>query len=286
MRFVLIDYVQRPGNETPPASAILPPANQMEGLSTRVEPVISTTRATTRVSEQRFFMFMSVLLFATALVGFGANTLAIVAGSRAVRTPTLLFNAHATLMFAWLLLLVVQTSLNAAGQRGLHKRLGQIAFVLVPVITVVMILVSTINLWVRPEWPPQRYNVLLLQFRAIMLFPFFVGWALLARRSSLGTHKRLMIIGTAVLLDAAITRIPWLPGGGARNRGYEVMSAYQVLLLTPLIVHDLRTTGRLHRATMIGVGLFAVSTVMLNALWGSEWWIQAAPRLLHIGVVN
>jgi len=69
------------------------------------------------------------------------------------------------------------------------QRLGQIGFVLVPVLVVVMILVSTNNLWARPEWPPQRYNVLLLQFRAIALFPFLVGWALLARRSSPGTHN-------------------------------------------------------------------------------------------------
>jgi len=92
-----------------------------------------------------------------------------------------------------------------------------------------------------------------------------------------------MIIATVALLDAAIARTRWLPGGGARNSGYELMSAYQLLLLAPLVVHDLRRTGRIHRASIVGIGLFVVSAVIVNVLWGSEWWIQGAPRLLRIG---
>ena len=101
---------------------------------------------------------MSVLLLVTALVGFGPNTLAIVAGTRAVRTPTLLFHTHAVLMFGWLVLLVAQTTLNATGRGGLHQRLGLMAFALVPALVMVMILVTTINLWVRPECPPALIN--------------------------------------------------------------------------------------------------------------------------------
>jgi len=255
----------------------------MQALSTPVEPVVSATRANPHLAERRFFAAMSVLLLTTALVGFGPNTMAIVAGTRAVRTPTLLFNAHAILMFGWMLLLVAQTSLNLAGRRRLHQRLGQIAFALVPLMVVVMILVSTINLWTRPEWPPQRYNVLLLQVRDIALFPWFVGWGLWARRSSLGTHKRLMTIATVVLLDAAVVRIRWLPGVGSRTTGYELMSAYQLLLLAPLVVYDFWRIGRIHRASLFGIGLFAVSALIVNTLWDSAWWLQAAPRLLRIG---
>jgi hypothetical protein len=58
---------------------------------------------------------MTVLFLAAALVGFGPNTLAILAGTRAVRTPTPLFDAHAVLMFGWLLVMVTQTRLTAAG---------------------------------------------------------------------------------------------------------------------------------------------------------------------------
>ena len=109
----------------------------------RVEPAPNPTRASSRLAEHRFFVFMSVLLLATALVGFGPNTFAILAGTRAVRTPTFLFHAHALLMFAWLLLLVTQTSMNGMGRHSVHQSLGRIAFVLVPAMVVVMILAST-----------------------------------------------------------------------------------------------------------------------------------------------
>jgi len=105
----------------------------------------------------------------------------------------------------------------------------------------------------------------------------------LARRSSPGTHKRLMIIATVVLLDAAFARIRWLPGMPPTNSGFELMSAYQLLLLAPLVVFDLRRTGQIHRASLFGVGLLAVSAIIVNTLWGADWWIQAAPRLLRIG---
>jgi hypothetical protein len=245
----------------------------------RVEPALNEARTRSRLAEHRFFVFMSVLLLATALVGFGPNTFAILAGTRAVRTPTFLFDAHAVLMFAWLLLLVAQTSLNGLGHHSLHQRLGRIAFVVVPAMVVVMILVSTINLWTRNEWPAQRYNVLLLQIRAIVIFPLLMLWAMSVRRSSPATHKRLMIIATVVLLDAAIARVSWLHAASSR---YELMSVYQLSVLAPLALYDIWSTGRVHRANIIGIGLFAFSAVVVNSLWGTAWWIQAAPRLLRI----
>jgi hypothetical protein len=223
----------------------------VQGLSMRVESALNQKRSNQRSVEHRFFVFMSVLLLATALVGFGPNTLAILEGTRSVRAPAILFHLHAVLMFGWLLLLVMQTSVNGTRFRGIHQRLGKIAFVYAPAMVIVMVLASTINLWTRPQWPPQRYNVLLLQFRAIALFPLFVAWAVSARRSSPATHKRLMIIATVVLLDTALTRIPWLPGGGARSTHFELLSVYQLLLLAPLVIYDLWSTGRVHAAESV-----------------------------------
>lgn len=105
-----------------------------------VDIIAGGVPATRRIAERRFFLFMAVLLLVTAVVGFAPNSTAILAGTR--ETPPLLVHLHAALMLAWLLLLVTQTKLNHSGRTDLHRRLGQTAFVLVPLMVLVMILVS------------------------------------------------------------------------------------------------------------------------------------------------
>jgi hypothetical protein len=244
-----------------------------------VEAHMAEGHAQERTSDRPFFLFMAVLLLATAVVGFAPNSLAILSGENP--SPPTLVHIHAALMLSWLLLLVAQASLSFTGRMGLHRQLGTIAFVLVPAIVVVMILASYGRLAAAADpgpIPAIRYNILLLQLRSILLFPLFVIWALSVRRSSPATHKRFMIVATVVVLDAALARTGWLPGPGARHASFESMSLFQLLLLTPLVVHDFISRRRPHRATVIGVGLFLGSAVLVNVLWGSEWWDAAAGR--------
>jgi hypothetical protein len=80
-------------------------------------------------------------------------------------------------------------------------------------------------------------------------------------------------------LDAALARARWLPGISLENR-YELMSAYQLLLLVPLVLYDVMKMGRVHRASTVGIGLFAVWAIVANVLWGSAWWHETASRLV------
>ena len=143
----------------------------------------------------------------------------------------------------------------------------------------VMILISFAGFIGDREFPPGRYNVLLLQIRAIVLFPLFAFWAFAARRHDLQFHKRLMMIATIVPLDAAIARTEWLPGMGAFFSHFELMSVYQLLLMMLIVAYDLWRSGRVHRATAVGVSLFAASAIVVNLLWGSEWWIATGTRI-------
>lgn len=245
-----------------------------------VEAQITAGQTDERTGDRPFFLFMAVLLLATAVVGFAPSSLAIL--SREDPSPPILVHIHAALMLSWLLLLVAQASLRLTGRMEFHRQLGTIAFVLVPAIVIVMILASYGRLAAAADpgpIPPIRYNILLLQLRSILLFPLFVIWALSARRSSPATHKRFMIVATVVVLDAALARTGWLPGPGSRHESFESMSIVQFLLLMPLVAHDLVSTRRVHRATIIGISVFAFFAVVLNLLWGSEWWHETAAIL-------
>ena len=244
-----------------------------------VEAQIAAGHTEDRTSEGPFFLFMAVLLLAVAVLGFGPNSLAILTGERA--SPPILVHIHAGLMLSWLLLLVAQASLKLTGRIDFHRQLGGIAFVLVPAIVVVMCLASYGRLAAAADpgpIPAGRYNILLIQLRSILLFPLFVMWALSARRSSPGTHKRFMIVATVVVLDAALARTNWLLGPLAGNPNFELMSIFQLLLLMPLVAHDLVSGRRLHRATVIGIAVFTFAAVVLNLLWASAWWDETVAR--------
>jgi hypothetical protein len=161
--------------------------------------------------------------------------------------------------------------------------LGQVAIALIPAILIVMVLISFVGFVGDGEFPPVRYNILLLQIGAIVLFPLFAFWAFAARRYDLAFHKRLMIIATIVPLDAAIARTEWLPGmAGAFSPDFELMSVYQLLLMMPIVLYDLWRNGRVHRATTVGVGLFAASAIVANLLWGSAWWMAAGKGIADL----
>ena len=251
-----------------------------------VDSTLVGSQTKSQISESTFFLLMAVLTLATAVVGFAPNTAAVVTGT--MDWPPLLIHIHGACMLSWLLLLVTQTGLSSSGNIRLHRRLGLLSLVVVPALVLVMIVVTYVFLTSAPLSPNEAasavmYNIFALQIRAIVLFPMLVGWALAARRSSPGTHKRLMLIATIGVLDAAIARMSWLPGTGAATySSFEVMSAYQFLLMTPLIAYDYISRGRVHRATVIGIGAFVTFALIENVLWGSEWWLENAARLARV----
>ena len=85
------------------------------------------------------FVIMAGLFVATALTGFIPSSLQLLqaadAGQRAPVHPVL--HVHAVLMGSWLLLLLVQATLMAAGRSALHKLLGMVSLAYVPAIIVV-----------------------------------------------------------------------------------------------------------------------------------------------------
>src|SRR5947208_6412465 len=135
-------------------------------------------------------------------------------------------NLHALMMGSFLLLLLAQTWLMATGRNEYHMRVGVAAFILAPALVIVgAVLAPTMyyQTWnaLQAAPPEQRgnlqdllsrkENILLLQMRIGILFPLFLAIGLSARGRDAGLHKRMMILGTAVALPAAIDRMQWLP---------------------------------------------------------------------------
>jgi hypothetical protein len=196
-------------------------------------------------------------------------------------------------MGSWLMLLLAQTTLMATGNSRHHQKLGIASFLLAPAIIVTgIVLVPTMyaQVWnavaaAPPETVEQmrgglaiRTDIILLQFRAGLLFALCVVLALRTRRVDSGFHKRMIILATLVPLPASIDRIMWLPA----TMPDSPLSAdlYTLLWLSPMFIWDLFRLGRVHRAYIVWFALWLPAVVAVQTLWGSDWWQSTAPGLM------
>lgn len=110
-------------------------------------------------------------------------------------------------------MLAVQATLALRGRIDLHRKWGLASLVVAPLVLTMLIAVTIVRQNDAAGTPagPIVNNILFLQIRSIVLFPTFFIWALRTRRTDLETHKRMMLLATLMLLDAAIARMSWLP---------------------------------------------------------------------------
>lgn len=225
--------------------------------------------------------FTVALFVATALAGFGPRSASILAGTMPM--PPLAVHVHAFLMTAWLVLLAAQTGLVAVGKQQTHRTLGVASFVLAPALLAGLVCVTIVRYYDLTEvgLGALASSILFLQIRSIILFPLFFFWAMRVRRADVETHKRMLILATFVLLDAAVARHVWLPGNDL-TVSYDPAQAYWLLLLVPALVYDTIRFGRPHRAYVIGLALILPCAIATHFAWNAPWWHAIAAALMGV----
>jgi hypothetical protein len=92
-------------------------------------------------------------------------------------TPSLspLYHLHGVLFTSWLLLLILQTSLVAAGRTPLHRRLGVAGGVLAAAMAIVAIPMSRVA-GARTPGDPMSLAFLAVPLATVIVFPASSGW--------------------------------------------------------------------------------------------------------------
>jgi hypothetical protein len=200
--------------------------------------------------ENRFFVGMSLLLLATVLVGFAKSYF--LAGLMRAPLPDKLIHVHAVFFSSWILLLIAQATLISVNRFDLHRRFGLFGFGLACGMIVVGVMAATDSLSrikmvgaidMRTFYAVPMFDVIVF---AVLIF-FAYRW-----RHDPATHKRLILIASITIVDAAtgrdpltkITQLPYL------NNVFT--QSYTVLLAG----FDLWYLKRIHRATLMA-GLFS-----------------------------
>ena len=233
-------------------------------------------------SERLFHAGMAWLLVVVAVAGFAPRSLAIIHGTMPM--PPLVVHLHAAVMASWVLLLAAQATLSLTGRMDLHRRLGLASLVVGPLVMIMLVAITIARQNAAAGTPAAAIvnNILLVQIRAIVLFPIFFVWALRTRRTDPQTHKRAILLATLMLLDAAIARMTWLPYNQF-PRDYLTIHLYLLLLLVPALLYDLIRMRRIHRAWVWGLVLLLPWVVATEFAWGSEWWRTFGPKLVGAG---
>jgi hypothetical protein len=144
--------------------------------------------------------------------------------SRLADQPSVHSHAHGLAMTAWLALLIAQASLMRAGNRALHRRLGLLSYLLVPVIVVVTLRFVHYTVREVPELGDYGLFFLALVVFTLVTFVSLFALAMLYRKQP-AVHARFMVATLFPLFppvtDRLIARfapsvLAWMPRiGGA-----------------------------------------------------------------------
>ncbi|HVY65356.1 MAG TPA: hypothetical protein VHH11_11105 [Gammaproteobacteria bacterium] len=229
-----------------------------------------------------YFFWMSALLLALVLVGF-APTLYLREFFPALPIPGYLY-VHGIVLTAWFVWLVLQTALVRKGDTAAHRRMGVIGSVIGACVVLVGPL-ATLGVVGRLraaglDWDSDIsalpflgvQGVPMVQFAAqvvwvnllsILVFAGLLVAAVLLRRSP-QAHKRLMLLGSIVIVAPALARISRWPIIGGEDSGFIPIALFALLL--SVVVHDLLVTRRVHRATWIGIAVVVAGTIAQQAI--------------------
>lgn len=243
--------------------------------STSVQPAAGLPG---RRYDRYFFSAGALLMLVTVFVGFARTYF--LAGVFRAPLPSLIIHVHGAAFTAWILLLVTQTSLVAAGRTDIHRRLGIAGFLLGSLMVVLGVLAATDLLLRRAGHvdpfgrDPKAFYVVPLS--DMLIFATLLYFAFRNRRDS-PAHKRYIYLASSALMAAAIARLPI--AFSARQIRIDTFLAESFLLF--LIAYDYWSTRKIHRATL-WAGAFLVFIQQIRfpigktALWHSfaDWVIS------------
>jgi uncharacterized membrane protein YozB (DUF420 family) len=185
-------------------------------------------------------------------------------------------HVHGAVFSTWIALFVAQTSLVAARRTDLHRRLGVTGAVLATVMVIVGVTAAIISgrRNIAAGFETEALAFLTTPLSSMMVFVMLVGSALYYRRRP-ETHKRLMLLATISILDAATARWPFAFATATTWAYYALAD----LFILAAVAYDGLSRRRIHPAYIWG-GLFVVVAQVLRDVVGRTALWQTFARMI------
>ncbi len=228
-------------------------------------------------TRSRFFANAAILMTVAVILSFPLTYYGpLMTGSKQFG---LLRHLHGLVFFAWIILYAWQANLVPAGKIRLHRELGLAGVALGG-------MMLPLGLWVAVSEIEEQiankaarpYEIATYNFFDICLFGLFFAAAIYQASRRLDWHRRLVYVAAICVVGPAISRwvlflplpYPWLDA--APNLAADVF-------LAALAVHDWRSLGRLHPATLLAMLVLVPWNFLEPLIARSGWWSALAPHL-------
>ncbi len=226
-------------------------------------------------ADQPFFVRMAVGLAVFIVFAFAQHALM---GRVDPYAAPVWVHLHGVAMLGWLALLVAQNRIAARGDIARHRKLGRIALPLVAAIVVLGSYagIAALQLGRVPPFFTPPFFLALTQI-GVAAFAGLVIAALAWRRDK-QAHRRLMLGATIAVLDPALGRLLPMPLVGGENGEWMIMGV-QLALMGLIAVHDRRTLGRVHPATVAVAAVIVLVHVAISLMARTPWMVSTATEL-------
>jgi hypothetical protein len=222
---------------------------------------------------QYFYFCMSLLIAVVVIYGFshtiGHNLL------HASPIPPFILTIHAIVFPGWVLFFILQSSLVRTRNVPLHRTLGWFGLALgIGVLVIGYVTAAAMDRFRLQQHTMDSPAFLIIQLMDLVSFAVPFALAIYWRRRP-EYHRRLMLIGSCVLTDAAFGRFPLLPLAFCPG-GVDALIFLGIL-------RDLIVDRRIHKVYLYAFPLLILFQVfcMQTYLHTSPWWVRFATALLR-----
>lgn len=237
---------------------------------------------------QRFYFHMSLVCLGVAVLGFAPTYWMPMARGALQVSP--ITHVHALFAYAWVLLFVLQASLASSGRITRHRELG-VAGVAIATALCFSGTATAINSIKRMELLGLGETARAFSIVSISGVVFFAALFIIALLNvhRPDVHRRLMLVNTAGLLQAAVGR--WFVLFLAPDRAtagpppvlVTVMPGLVVnLIIVAAMIHDRRTRGRVHPAYWVAGGALLAVQLLRVPLSATTAWMRATDWLVAL----
>jgi hypothetical protein len=217
-----------------------------------------------------FYSRMAYACLAVAVAGFAPTYWIPLFTGRIALEPIL--HLHAVVFYGWLTLLIVQSRLAATRRLTRHREFGVFGAAWATLMCCVGIAaaVNSINQSTAAGFGDRALAFSVVPITGILFFAVLFAIALLKVKQP-DVHKRLILIATVSMLNAAVGRLFLLFLGAPAPAASVAPPPVAVtipagliadLLLVPALLHDRKHLGRVHRVYWIGGAALLASQLL------------------------
>lgn len=220
-------------------------------------------------AEERFFFKLACAIALVLVAGFSIQ---LAAGRSSFAVPPI-YHLHGVVFFGWVALFLSQTRLVSSGNLALHRRLGWLSAIWIPVMVVLAIAISVTSL--RRTGGPFFFDAnefLIGNICGVLTFAGLVGAAVKMRRRT-DWHRRLMIGAMVTITGPGWGRL--LPAPLMVPYAWELTNALGLVFIAAGMMRDKRMAGAVHPAWWVAlsaaVGWVVVGEVLAYTPWGIDF---------------